>query len=84
MARRVVHPYGHSIPLTRAFSLLFALAIIGMLYERMRDPVVWRWLTNEGFAADAAPHLAAARIAFAELPPTHPWQQRLAALSSAP
>ena len=56
MPRRVVHPYGQSIPITRAFSLLFALAILGMLYERMRDPVMWRWLANEGFAADAAPN----------------------------
>src|SRR5690606_15442936 len=32
-------------------------------------------------AAGAAHHLAAARAAFAELPSTHPWQQRLAALS---
>lgn len=57
MARRVVHPYGYSIPITRAFSLLFALAVVGMLYERMRDPATWVWLTGEERAAvDAAPH----------------------------
>jgi serine/threonine-protein kinase len=30
---------------------------------------------------EAAPHVEAARIAFAELPATHPWRQRLAALA---
>jgi hypothetical protein len=56
MPRRIVHPYGQSIPITRAFSLLFALAVLGMLYERMRDPATWVWFTGENPAAvDVSP-----------------------------
>ena len=33
-------------------------------------------------APDAAAHIRAARVAFAELPPSHPWRQRLAALEA--
>jgi serine/threonine-protein kinase len=33
---------------------------------------------------EAAPHIAAARAAFSELPATHPWQRRLAALEISP
>ncbi len=57
MRRRVVRPFGSSIPASRAISLLFALAIIWMLYTRMGDPATWRWA---GYAEDPEPGTAQA------------------------
>lgn len=50
MRRRVARPYGHSVPPTRMFSLLMALVVLGLIYQRAKDPHVWRWLTNESRA----------------------------------
>lgn len=60
MPRRVVRPYGSSIPASRVISLLFALAIMWMLYTRMGDPATWRWL---GYAEDPEPSTVAAQVA---------------------
>ena len=47
MRRRVARPYGHSISVTRLASLIMALAVLWMLYERMKDPATWRVLADE-------------------------------------
>lgn len=53
MRRRLVRPYGHTLPPARAFSLLIGLLLIGMLYQRAKEPQFWRWLTNESRADSA-------------------------------
>ena len=47
MRRRVVHPYGVTISAPRIASLILAVAVLWMLYERMRDPATWRMFANE-------------------------------------
>jgi len=47
MRRRIVHPYGQSISATRLASLVFAMAVLWMLYERMRDPATWKMFADE-------------------------------------
>lgn len=47
MRRRLARPYGHTVPPTRLLSLLMALAVLGLLYQRVKEPQFWRWLTNE-------------------------------------
>ena len=49
----------------------YALGLLHLTLAEMQAP------------ADAQPHMAAARAAFAELPDEHPWQRRLAALNAA-
>jgi hypothetical protein len=44
MHRRVVRPFGASIPARRVLSLLLALGVVGMLYDASRRPATWRWL----------------------------------------
>lgn len=46
MRRRVVHPYGQSISATRLASLILAMAVLWMLYERMRDPATWKMFSS--------------------------------------
>ena len=50
MRRRLARPFGHTVPQTRALSLLMALAVIGLMYQRAKEPQFWRWLTNESRA----------------------------------
>ena len=50
MRRRQARPYGHTVPATRLLSLLMGLAVMGMLYQRAKEPQFWRWLTNESRA----------------------------------
>ena len=47
MRRRLAHPYGKTVPATRFVSLLMGLALLGVLYQRAKDPQFWFWLTNE-------------------------------------
>lgn len=54
MHRRVVRPYGSSIPATRALSLLMGLAVLWMLFDRTRDPAMWRFLAAAPEADEAA------------------------------
>lgn len=50
MRRRLARPYGHSVPPSRGLSLLMALLVIVMLYQRIKEPHFWYWLTNESRA----------------------------------
>jgi hypothetical protein len=52
MARRVVHPYGQTTPPSRVFSLLLALAVLVVIYDRARDPATWVWMTGDQALAD--------------------------------
>lgn len=70
MRRRTVRPYGSSIPPSRIVSLLFALAIIWMIYTRMGDPTTWRWA---GFVEDPEP----AAVAVETKAPTEPPKEEL-------
>ena len=47
MRRRVVHPYGQTVSMTRLASMILAMAVLWMLYERMRDPATWKMFANE-------------------------------------
>lgn len=64
MRHRRVRPFGQSIPPARGLSMILALLVIGMIYQRSRDPAMWRWLAtgNELAAAeeDQLPKPAAA------------------------
>ena len=53
MRRRQARPYGHTVPPTRLLSLLMGLAVMGVVYQRVKEPQFWRWLTNESRAEDA-------------------------------
>lgn len=53
MRRRLARPYGHTLPPTRGLSLLMGLLVIGMLYQRAKEPQFWSWLTNESRADSA-------------------------------
>ena len=47
MRRRVPRPFGQSVSITRLASLIFAMALLWMLYGRMRDPATWRFLAKD-------------------------------------
>ena len=47
MRRKIPRPYGQSVTPRRLISMLFALAVMWLLYDRLKDPTTWR-----GFAAD--------------------------------
>ncbi len=51
MRRRVVHPYGQTISVTRLASMILAMAVLWMLYERMRDPATWKMFAGDEPAA---------------------------------
>lgn len=53
MRRRLARPYGHALPPARALSLLMGLFVLGMLYQRAKEPQFWSWLTNESRADSA-------------------------------
>ncbi len=53
MRRRLARPYGHTLPPARALSLLMGLLVLGMLYQRAKEPQFWSWLTNESRADSA-------------------------------
>ena len=53
MRRRLARPYGHALPPLRGLSLLMGLLVIGMLYQRAKEPQFWSWLTNESRADSA-------------------------------
>jgi hypothetical protein len=46
MRRFSSRPYGQSVRPSRLVSMLFAVAILWMLYERFRDPSTWRSLLD--------------------------------------
>ena len=54
MRRRLAHPYGRTVPPTRLLSLLMGLAVMGVVYQRVKEPQFWSWLTNESRADTAA------------------------------
>ena len=54
MRRRLARPYGHTVPPTRMLSLLMGLAVLGILYQRVKEPQFWRWMTNESRADGVA------------------------------
>ena len=57
MRRFKVHPYGTAARPTRLLSLLLVIAVLWMLYGRMRDPATWRVLldANDDAAVAAQP-----------------------------
>lgn len=70
MHRRLARPFGQSVAPARIFSLLMALLVIGMLYTRARDPLMWRWFAapdvekrDEAPVAVAGTQPAAAQVA---------------------
>lgn len=57
MPRRIVRPFGASIPASRAFSLLLMLGVIAIVYDTVRQPAMWHWIAAKDNAVqvDAAP-----------------------------
>ena len=51
MRRRVARPYGHSISVTRLASLIMAMAVLWVFYDRMKDPTTWGVFADEEPAA---------------------------------
>lgn len=47
-------PYGVNMPSTRLASLIMMLVLIAVLFQRARDPGMWRWLTGEPAPGPAA------------------------------
>src|SRR5688500_18228641 len=66
MHRRIVRPFGSSIPATRGFSLLLMLIVLGMLYNTIRQPAMWRFLADRD---DEAVRLQVAPAALPAEPP---------------
>lgn len=55
--RRVARPFSPAVRPTRLVSLLFAVALLLVIYDRAKDEGSWHWLTGEKAKADdvAAP-----------------------------
>lgn len=53
MRRRVARPYGGPVRPTRIVSLLFAVALLYVFYEKAKDPETWRRFTGEQVDAPA-------------------------------
>ena len=84
MRRRVARPYGLTISVTRLASLIMAMAVLWMLYERLKDPATWR-----GFAAsdesvaqpvENAPHEEQKTVETVVPGPNHQSEEELAAV----
>lgn len=54
MRRYLARPYGQTISPSRVMSLLMALALLAVLYNRFKEPVTWAWMTNETLSAEDA------------------------------
>ena len=54
MHRRIVRPFGSSIPASRGLSMLLALAVLWVTYQTVREPATWRWLATQSDDAVAA------------------------------
>lgn len=50
MRRRLARPFGHTFSSSRILSMLMAMAVLAMLYQRVKEPQFWRWMTNESRA----------------------------------
>ena len=55
MPRRVARPYGGTVSPTRLVSLLFAVALLYVFYDRAKDADTWRRFTGEQAADEAEP-----------------------------
>lgn len=53
MRRRLARPFGQTVPPARMLSLLMGLALLALLYQRVKEPQFWRWMTNEGHAENS-------------------------------
>ncbi len=45
MRRRTVRPFGSSVTAARGMSLLIGLAVLWMVYDAIRQPAAWHWLS---------------------------------------
>lgn len=82
MRRRVVHPYGVTISAPRIASLILAMAVLWMLYERMRDPATWRMFADEEPATnpvEKVPHEEKETVETVVPGPNHKNEEELAA-----
>lgn len=44
--RRRARPFGYTTPTPRLFSMLLGIAVLWMLYERVREPDFWNWFLD--------------------------------------
>ncbi len=54
MRRYVSRPFGNSMSMSRVLSLVVLLALLGMIYDRARQPQTWKWLEHEAAADEQA------------------------------
>ena len=47
MRRRTARPFGQSTSYARLVSMLMALVVIGFFYNRLKDPTIWRFITDD-------------------------------------
>lgn len=55
MRRRTAHPFGHSTSGMRLVSMLMAILVLWMFYERLKDPATWRGIINDRELKAATP-----------------------------
>mgnify|MGYP000204834030 CR=1 FL=1 len=70
MHRKIVRPFGSSIPASRGLSMLLALAVLWVTYQTVREPATWRWLAmpnDDSMAAQVAIGSAEAQVAAEEV-----------------
>ena len=61
MRRRTVRPFGSSMPASRAMSMLIGLAVLWVVYDAIRQPAAWHWLSaNDDDRVAQAPVVPAA------------------------
>ena len=51
MRRRTARPFGQSTSYARLVSMLMALVVIGFFYNRLKDPTIWRFITDDPLQA---------------------------------
>lgn len=54
MRRRTARPYGQSTSYARLVSMVMALLVLGLFYNRLKDPAIWRFITDDNLQAQEA------------------------------
>lgn len=52
MRRRLARPFGQSTSSLRLMTMLTGLIVLGLMYQRVKNPAFWVWMTNESRAQD--------------------------------
>ena len=55
MRRKTARPYGQSVNRIRLMSMMMAMVVLWMLYNRLKDPVTWRAIADDKEVRAAVP-----------------------------